>query len=634
MFRIEKKISEDEMNELKKNMHLKRLVQFSFDKGCDVKKLTKYIDDNPKCIYHLLSILPLAILLEIERDYGIFTRLCNKELFDHAARQNIIRIQIALLNNTDIDNEIIEISETKYKFSDFTSETIQKRVDYLQKKMNKIDFNDFNFTTNVIHYLTDNYLFKKIEAGTKETIVLCMVPNTDEIKINKNGNGLVYSIPTKNSYMYCYENIIILIPLVRCENSAMILHSGEENMFSIGIDAIYCTLKEYNDLENHPTLTNYDDIISHVKVVHDSRRILVDQEMQLLSSDKYFNKCIRCDKYYDKHSVINNYKNFCLECSCCCMYYEKFSCNLKGKHALVTGARTGLGYNVTLKLLRCGAYVIGTSRFAYITWYKYSRELDFDEWKHRLTIYSCNYLIDKQVKQLVAYILKDRLDIFINNACLIYKLYPVNIAKIVKLNSFIEFIDSKNTSELMCLNMDIIKDKTISSNFSVRPIKFIDFNQKATTLIEQKITMLEYDFDSYDYRKEYANITNNIIDNVNYKTPRKILEMIEEVILNPVVIINVLTFISKNRTNMGLNKLHRAVVKECTDENMFIYGVDPDCIDFSKEKNRKIDYDIGTASIFYPILLYYNNRKKDSKTLFRYFDTYDTPKLDFIAAEA
>ena len=52
--------------------------------------------------------------------------------------------------------------------------------------------------------------------------------------------------------------------------------------------------------------------------------------------------------------------------ACAALNYQKRNevADLSGRVALVTGARVKIGYRITLKLLRCGATVIATSRFA------------------------------------------------------------------------------------------------------------------------------------------------------------------------------------------------------------------------------------------------------------------------------
>lgn len=63
--------------------------------------------------------------------------------------------------------------------------------------------------------------------------------------------------------------------------------------------------------------------------------------------------------------MINTYKIFRLCTACGDHNYSKRNdrISLTGKVAIVTGARVKIGYHTTLKLLRCGATVVATTRF-------------------------------------------------------------------------------------------------------------------------------------------------------------------------------------------------------------------------------------------------------------------------------
>lgn len=92
--------------------------------------------------------------------------------------------------------------------------------------------------------------------------------------------------------------------------------------------------------------------------------------------------------------------------------------DLSGKVALVTGGRVKIGYETTLKLLRCGAFVIVTTRFPNDCSERYSREEDFALWKDRIFVYALDMRFLGEVEQFCAHVIATypRLDIIINNA--------------------------------------------------------------------------------------------------------------------------------------------------------------------------------------------------------------------------
>jgi NAD(P)-dependent dehydrogenase (short-subunit alcohol dehydrogenase family) len=93
--------------------------------------------------------------------------------------------------------------------------------------------------------------------------------------------------------------------------------------------------------------------------------------------------------------------------------------DLSGRVALLTGGRVKIGYQAGIKLLRCGAELIVTTRFPRDAADRYAREKDFSEWGHRLRIYGLDLRHTPGVEAFCAEILAstDRLDFIVNNAC-------------------------------------------------------------------------------------------------------------------------------------------------------------------------------------------------------------------------
>ncbi len=100
-------------------------------------------------------------------------------------------------------------------------------------------------------------------------------------------------------------------------------------------------------------------------------------------------------------------------------YEKRFqTCSLKGRVALITGARLKIGYQAALMMLRAGARVIVTTRFPQDSAIRYSREHDFRDWRDRLEVYGLDLRHSPSVEAFTRFIDRryDRLDILINNA--------------------------------------------------------------------------------------------------------------------------------------------------------------------------------------------------------------------------
>ncbi|KXH33359.1 hypothetical protein CSIM01_03273 [Colletotrichum simmondsii] len=96
--------------------------------------------------------------------------------------------------------------------------------------------------------------------------------------------------------------------------------------------------------------------------------------------------------------------------------------SLNDKTAVVTGGRVNLGFHTALRLLRCGAAVIVSSRYPEDALSRYRQEADFDEWAQRLRIVGADFRAATDAFALVQSIKKILqqegwdLDYLINNA--------------------------------------------------------------------------------------------------------------------------------------------------------------------------------------------------------------------------
>ena len=107
--------------------------------------------------------------------------------------------------------------------------------------------------------------------------------------------------------------------------------------------------------------------------------------------------------------------------SCGDFNYEKRSqtADLRGRVALVTGARVKIGYQAAIMLLRAGAHVIVCTRFPRDAAARYAREQDFEDWGHRLEVHGLDLRHTPSVEAFARHIAGShaRLDFILNNAC-------------------------------------------------------------------------------------------------------------------------------------------------------------------------------------------------------------------------
>eukprot|EP00026_Physarum_polycephalum_P005535 Phypoly_transcript_05570.p1 GENE.Phypoly_transcript_05570~~Phypoly_transcript_05570.p1 ORF type:complete len:633 (+),score=134.04 Phypoly_transcript_05570:129-1901(+) len=128
-------------------------------------------------------------------------------------------------------------------------------------------------------------------------------------------------------------------------------------------------------------------------------------------------QCYICHKLYTKLHFF--YSSMCVACAEINYAKRSQSSDLRGKVAIVTGGRIKVGYATSLKLLRCGATVVVTTRFPRHALLSFSQEPDFIEWSDRLKLYGpLDFCNTKSVENFVEYVKSNfaELHILVNNA--------------------------------------------------------------------------------------------------------------------------------------------------------------------------------------------------------------------------
>ncbi len=127
-------------------------------------------------------------------------------------------------------------------------------------------------------------------------------------------------------------------------------------------------------------------------------------------------QCYICKASF--HSVHHFYADLCRDCGDF-NYAKRFqTCDMTGQVAIITGGRVKIGYQTALKILRCGARLILTTRFPVDAAARFAKEADFSNWRNRLHIYGLDLRHLPSVELFCKYIQYkyDRLDVLINNA--------------------------------------------------------------------------------------------------------------------------------------------------------------------------------------------------------------------------
>ena len=121
-----------------------------------------------------------------------------------------------------------------------------------------------------------------------------------------------------------------------------------------------------------------------------------------------------------KYTLIHHfYDQLCPSCAELNFRKRTERADLSGRVALLSGGRVKIGYQAGLKLLRCGAHLIVTTRFPRDAANRYANEPDFADWGHRLEIFGLDLRHTPSVEAFCRELLatRTRLDFIVNNAC-------------------------------------------------------------------------------------------------------------------------------------------------------------------------------------------------------------------------
>jgi NAD(P)-dependent dehydrogenase (short-subunit alcohol dehydrogenase family) len=113
------------------------------------------------------------------------------------------------------------------------------------------------------------------------------------------------------------------------------------------------------------------------------------------------------------------YDQLCPECGDESFARRSPRADLRGRVALVTGARVKIGYQAAILMLRSGCSVVACTRFPRDAAARYAREPDFADWSDRLSVVGIDLRHAPSVERLCGELSRSlpRLDFQIHNAC-------------------------------------------------------------------------------------------------------------------------------------------------------------------------------------------------------------------------
>lgn len=579
-----------------------------------LKKFIKRNNDN-KSLSLLLSLIPFSKVIEWYYENQIMRCYWSEQLIARLYNICYQKLIIKFYNGDYYENELINLTGKFNTSFNFTTGVINRRLSLLRGKY-MVNLCDFYGGTRCVELLGSDKLFKKVYNGE----IIYKVRLYPKIcKISKEYNETKFN----PNLIIEDKNIIIEIILEQFNNiGSVIIDFNEDALieFHETYANIVCRPPYYNNLSNniHDDL-NISYILSAVSIGLSKITLkrcgsikLKKHECSLkeITLCESIGKCYMCKKYYDKTFVVDTYIDMCLECGR--FNYEKreMVADLTNVRALVTGIRVKIGYATALKLLRCGAKVIGTTRYPGTALMNFRSEHDYEKYKDNLTIIKCNFLNLKEVYRMLDIVDKYNVNIIINNAC----------QTVRQSNSYIKrirLLENEVNKQFKLLQYETGTNLSELTRSMIQYMPNIEINQFNDIKDMKDIISWDQEIDKIDP----GEIVEAVL--INQLVPMLIINRLKREmnkILGPKFIINVtalegqFNYHKKNNKHLHTNMCKAAMnmmirtLAEDPDPNLHVYCIDPGYVSgvCPQLDHYPVSMHDGASRIVYPILKYYN----------------------------
>eukprot|EP00400_MALV-I_sp_L67-5_P001198 gene1198-722_t len=228
-------------------------------------------------------------------------------------------------------------------------------------------------------------------------------------------------------------------------------------------------------------------------------------------------RCYVCKIAYDelRHHF---YDALCYNCAC--FNWEKRIQSPvldESVICLVTGCRVKIGFQATLKLLRAGATVIGTSRFRNDALERFRKEVDFHEFENRLILVGIDLRFLPEVEKFCGFLSQEfsHLDVIVHNACQTIRRHPDYYAPLREFE-----LKMENGATRKKLNME--DDLESSKQIDGRKIKMLPDSGLFVSHGQHMQNLLEI-----DDKSKNNDHTNSIVDDHDGKKDAQDSDMLQ-----------------------------------------------------------------------------------------------------------
>lgn len=575
------------------------------------KKIVKFVKYNYDTIYYMIKSIPFPILLSLYNEYNFMANHFSEDLINTLLKNNYDRFIVSFLNGDNYHKYLIPLNNQYNFYYNFTNNLFNKRLDSLKLIFDMINFSQFYFGTNMCLYLGSNQYHKREPSD----IIFKLYPKYNNISLP--GNNYFKSENKNHDIIIDKDNFKIIIHNRYYENIGQIFYSTDEKILCDD-KLIYCLPDIYQSLSGN----NVNDLMIKYSLDNDAATFIYNHKnLVKYHQTKLFNfpQCYICRKFYLNNDTFDRYYTMCLQCGIFNYKQRFYTANLSNIVAFVSGIRQKIGYCIALKLLRAGATVIGTSRFYNITNYNYKKNNDYNEWKDRLIICSCDFTDISQVNDLISFLKKKNLNIIINNACQTIRPSNNYIKKLLLLENHLSlnFLEYDNAHRLQtsnhCSDNSIIIHSQIDSNFLIdNKIVLNNFHDIVDDNIKQSSSWNKK-IDQIDPREIFEAII------INQTVPTLFVNQLKSTMKGPKFIINVTALEGQFNTKKNANHLHTNMCKsamdmmirtlfEEQDPELHVYCINPGFVSGVNPQHEHfpLSPEDAASRILNPIFRYFN----------------------------
>ena len=188
-----------------------------------------------------------------------------------------------------------------------------------------------------------------------------------------------------------------------------------------------CAIEEKEKEKKQKQLKSSMLVPDGVVEEEDVENIMDDDEKRATAQNTLHNPnaCYCCKKRFTE--VHHFYASMCPSCAEENYFRRHFTCDMRGRYCIVTGARVKIGFRVALKLLKAGAFVVATTRFPEDARERFKRtdeellrkQKQKESFMSRLKIVAMDLRDLPALEKLCEKLNKElpRLDVIVNNAC-------------------------------------------------------------------------------------------------------------------------------------------------------------------------------------------------------------------------